>query len=236
LLAKPTQSRPQEPLRYIADIAGVVRARVFESAVDRFIKEVIGQLRAENVASTNLDQIWGEVLAERSVPGLASRRKLEALMGFDPDEAEDEVIEALLADAHVMGRQAMDEVAADRASQGGAVVTTARLSKVAKEVGFDTAPRETVRLGAGTVLPPIGESPVAEAARALRAQERLGTAPIENSRLAQMAGVRVAALRRQENACPVFSFALDETPDRGWVALRLEMGDRTTLRACEAFG
>lgn len=224
-LAKPTHLRPTEPLRYIADIAAVVLAGSFEDAIDRFIDQVLGQLRAEKIGSTNLAEIWENVRNERADPEFATRRKLEALLGFDPNEADNNTIEILIKDAEILGQRAMDEVAAERPAQGGGVViTAAKLREVAGEAGFDSRPREAVRLSAETMLPHVGQAPAwrrgIAAARALRDQQNLDVSPMQNTRLAEFAGVSADALNTKGNPLSIFSFALDENSSRGRIVLR----------------
>ncbi|MHB8885662.1 MAG: hypothetical protein ACYC5H_11400 [Methylovirgula sp.] len=224
LLAKPTQSRPQEPLRYIADIAAVVRANAFESAVDQFIDQVRGQLRAEHVGTTNLDDLWDAVLAERADPVAVSRRRFEALLGFDPDESDEPRIDALIADSRTLGGEAMAEVAAASRSSGAMDTPTAgELRQIATEQGFDCAPRNMVHLHATTQLPRYGELPAwvrgAAAAKELRSQEQLGAAALSNKRLAELAAISEAHLT-ERNIGPGFSFALDENGADGRIVLR----------------
>ena len=211
LLGKPTQPRPAEPLRYLNGFAGVVRAIEFEDAVDTFIDQVRGQLRAEQVGDTNLDDIWAEVLGERADPKAAKPRRLEATLGFDPDGAPSDVIEQLIADERELGERAIVEVAAD---EGGATdyITAAVLREVAAARGIISNPNDAVRLAEAIQLPPAGQVPAwrrgAEAAKALRIQEILGAAPISNPRLAKIAGVPGDALSEGGGEAP-FGFALD---------------------------
>ncbi len=222
LLTKPTQSRPQEPLRYIEDIAAVVRANAFESAIDQFIEQVRGQLRAEHVGTTNLDDLWDAVLAERANPTAASRRRFEALLGFDPDEADASRIDALIANSKTFGEQAMAEVAAGRSDTGDSP-RAEELQLMAKEKGFECAPRDVVRLQSTAELPRYGEFPAwvrgAAAAKELRSQEQLGAAPLSNKRLADLAATSESHLT-ERNAGLGFSFALDESVARGRIVLR----------------
>ena len=60
----------------------------FEGATDQFLEQVTGKLRAEGVETTNLDRIGNDVLAERADEKAMKRRRLEAMLGFDPDEAD----------------------------------------------------------------------------------------------------------------------------------------------------
>ena len=48
LVAKPSLERKETNFRYVGDIAVVVSGREFESAIDQFVEQVIGQLRAES--------------------------------------------------------------------------------------------------------------------------------------------------------------------------------------------
>ncbi|MBF0093622.1 MAG: hypothetical protein HQL33_08275 [Alphaproteobacteria bacterium] len=227
LRARPTQSRPEEPLRYVVDFAAIVRAGELESALDGFVDLVVEKLRSEGIGDTNLHHVWGDVRAERADPEMARRRKIEALLGFDPDEADGSVIDSLIADASVLGEGAMDEVAANRA-QTGRAVTAGWLREVAEASGFVSSPRDSVRLAPGVGASPTGEMPAwkrgVELADALREQERLGTAPISNSRLAQMAGVQEKAIADAGRAGGDFAFALDEGEAEGRVVLSSKWG------------
>lgn len=211
LLAKPTARRPAEPLRYLADRAVMLGAASFESALDRFLEQVRGQLRLEEVGATNLDEIWDEVLAERGDPTASRWRQLEACLGYDPGEAPDDRIEALLADEAFLGRQAASELAA-ATPEGGQAATAAELRDLAKARGVELRPAHAVRLDGRKSLRPSAEVPAwrsgVEAARALRAQEALGAEPLPNSRLAALSGVAVRALEEGEGA--QMSFALED--------------------------
>jgi hypothetical protein len=222
LLAKSTMRRAAEPLRYVADVAAVVRGHAFEDAIDRFVAQVLGQLSAANVGETNLERIWRDVRAERADPQLASRRKLEALMGYEADEADEATIDGLIADAMALGDASIAEVAADRAP-GEDVMTAQALTELAASVGYNASPRDVVRLDAADRLSATGEVPAwqrgAEAARALREQEHLGARPIGNTRLARMAGV-VAGVLTERSPAARLSFALDENATDSRVVLR----------------
>src|SRR5205823_1908082 len=93
--AQGTMLRPEEPLRYITRFAAIILAAEFEAAVDTFVEQVRGQLRAEGIASTNLETIWSELQDERKTAEIAIRRKFEALLGCDPDDVDEAIIERL---------------------------------------------------------------------------------------------------------------------------------------------
>jgi len=221
LIAKPTQERSATVFRYTCDSAGIVPSSLFEGAVDRFFGQVLSQLQAEGIGETNFRRIHTDLTEERQDQEVARRRKLEALLGQDPDEADPTVVERLIADAGSLGEQAVGELAADHA-RGGILLGANDLTQIAGKIGFAGSPRSAVRLAAGTGLPSPQDVPAwrlgAEAARALREQQAMGTQPIGDARLAELAGVDAGALVGDAGAG--ISFALDRNQIEGRVVLR----------------
>jgi hypothetical protein len=177
LIAKPTQERPATVFRYISDFAAVVPSGVFESAVDRFFGRVLGQLQAEGITETNLHRVHADLSEERRDREAARRRKLEALLGEDPDEADSAELERLIADGASLGEQAVEELAADHAS-GGVLHSADSLEHIAAGSGFSASPRNAVRLAPGTGLPSKHEVPAWrwERTRPARSANRKGLA------------------------------------------------------------
>ena len=97
-------SRAAEPLRYLSNTAAVFRAVEFEGAISQFIEQVQGQLRAEKVAVTNLESVGPTYVESVQMLPLPSAEGLEALLGFDPDEAEVSLLEDLVAREEISGR------------------------------------------------------------------------------------------------------------------------------------
>uniref|UniRef100_UPI0025901407 hypothetical protein n=1 Tax=Acidiphilium sp. TaxID=527 RepID=UPI0025901407 len=222
LLAEPSIRADARPFRYLGAHPCVLPSREFEAAVDAFIPRILARLRDQGVGETNLDAIWRDVLAERADPDQVRRRRLEALLGRDPDEIEDDAVDRLLADAASLGETAVEELAADRAG-GGDALTAAALEHLAESGGTDASPRDVVQLAPGTCLPSGPEVPAwrlgAEAAQALREQERLGEEPISDARLAALAGMNPRALTRVGTRRAV-SFLLERDPAHARVVLR----------------
>nr|HAQ92925.1 hypothetical protein [Afipia sp.] len=212
LISKPTTERPQTPFRYIADHAGILPASEFESELDLFIGQVIERLDWASISGSNLQTIWASVCEERRVPELARARKLEALLGRDPDAAESGVVEHLVKDIADLGASAVEELAAEH-GQSGKILTGNHLRDVATSYGFDAAPKDVARLPAEIGLRIGGQIPAyrvgASAARALREQERFGEKPISSRKLAEIAGVDQAVIDDRRGS-PDISFALDE--------------------------
>ena len=222
LLAEPSARPDAKPFRYLGAPACILPSVVFEAALDTFIPRILGRLRDQGVAPTNLDRIWGDVLAERGNPAQARRRRLEALLGRDPDEIEDDAVDRLVADVASLGERAVEELAADR-GRGGESLTADALEHLAVSRGSDASPRDAAQLAPHTRLPTGPEVPAwrlgAEAAKALRMQEGLGEAVIVDTRLAALAGTDARVLTRR-SANQAVSFMLDRDRSHSRVVLR----------------
>lgn len=233
LLSRATPERPQTPFRYINQVAPVISALDFERGVDDFVAQVIERLDAMGVRDSNLARIWRDVQEERRDPALGRRRKIEALMGVDPDESDPDVIERVLADAERLGLGAVEELAADVGSGGRAreVFTADQLIEHAGRHGFAAAFGDAVKLEDVVRTRVRAQVPAwqlgAEAAKALRTQERLHGDAIEDGLLAELMGVGADALTKTSaDAALAISFALKQ--DLG--------GDRVLLRSRYATG
>lgn len=110
--ARETSGGEQVPVRYIRDIDVQISAVAFEDGIDEFIERVLARLSAVNVGETDLSVLWKQLLAERHDKEIGDRRRLEALLGFDPDEAPRKLIESLQETTGEVGRNAVDEIAA----------------------------------------------------------------------------------------------------------------------------
>ena len=209
VIAKPSSSQDDRNYRYISDAAVVVPAVEFESAVDRFVTQVIGQANAEGVGESNLETLWRELLKERRTRETSRYRKYEALLGFDPDEAPAEVVERLLHDEDELGSSASAELAAENAF---------RVDKLFAEDLRTVAESSGVRVSNGSVfeLPNVervnrGQTPAwlvgQRIARAVRTHLGFSTEPISNARLAGLMGLKTKNLVEPAGQAPL-AFAL----------------------------
>ena len=111
----PTDANSGQPVHYLTDARGSISVEEFEVAIDGFIQLVLNRLDAVQL-STNLKGLWQEVLEERTDGDLANYRKLEALLGYDPDEVDPAVVERFVNLGAEIGSSVIDEVASVCAS------------------------------------------------------------------------------------------------------------------------
>lgn len=98
------------PQQYFDFRIATVLAEEYETELDRFIDAVIGHC-AQETDGKALAEIFRQIQAERADPELAGWRRLEACLGFDPDQAPDAVINALVAFEDIAGEEGVDEAA-----------------------------------------------------------------------------------------------------------------------------
>lgn len=104
--------RPEELVRYLNNFETYIPAPDFERGIDNFIEGVIARVVGMNIGDTHLAGLWSEVLKERRDSELTQQRKLEAMMGFDPDESPSELVDELKHAAGEFGINAVEEMAA----------------------------------------------------------------------------------------------------------------------------
>lgn len=112
--ASAQRDAPTEPVRFLNDVHSRISAREFTDAIARFVDSVVARLKLLDVDADDLSQLWSIVQSERRDPDTAYVRRLEALMGFDPEEAPVErLVEMVRAGARV-GKEAVAELAIER--------------------------------------------------------------------------------------------------------------------------
>jgi hypothetical protein len=102
-VCRPSNPLSYEPVRYLADIRETISASSFEKMLDGFVNLVLARLEALGIHGTHLQDLWSEVREERADPALARSRKLEARLGFEPDEAPENLMQRMSALAHKAG-------------------------------------------------------------------------------------------------------------------------------------
>jgi hypothetical protein len=114
----------QQSIRYLNRLpvpVSIPREQV-EVTFDAFIASVLDRLEAWDATHTELLDLWQEVEAERADQEASRYRRLEACMGFDPDEAPEPLMEQAIQIAVTMGPNNFSEIAPvyGQASQGSA--------------------------------------------------------------------------------------------------------------------
>lgn len=225
LVSEPSQEIEELPFRYLgAARVEVVPAGDLEAAVDRCTLRILEAISNAGLRDTNLHRVWNDLRAERTDLDIARFRRLEARLGFDPDEIDEQRIRSHLDDATELGDNAVEELAAHSAhlDLGADMASAAELRQISMHHGFDASEDDAVRINLSkqewTETPAwqIGEG----AARAVRVQEKLGGEPISNDRLAELAGTTISAIEHGSVCSDQLSFSIAEDGHRSRLALR----------------
>ena len=189
-----------EPVRYLNRIDGRISAEEFERSVDQFLEGVLSRLYSMNVPGDDLLELWTEVMRERQDPKLTQWRKLEALCGYDPDEAPAAIIELLRDDNAGLGGEALEEVAAV-----GRHATAKLLKPILSLAKAVAAPRAGGFRGSMPTLTNkprtvAGERPwqaATKLAQFARRQWGLEKKPIKDKALADLLGMKASVFAEQ---------------------------------------
>ena len=209
VIARPSTDPEARPFRYLNSYHWHGSTHQLTEAIDGFLDRVAYRLAEQGVAGSNLHRVLTELRQERDDGDLAKRRLLEALLGRDPDEADDATIQSLLDDMSQLGQPGVQELAAG--AQGREVTSAATLRDLAASLGQDVRLADAVRLSttelkeARTHLEAWRQGRAV--AVALRLKEQLGAAPIATPRLSEMLGTTTRTAKRA-GPPPPLSFVL----------------------------
>lgn len=223
--ARSTHEGRGAPVRYIRNLDSQVSAVSFEASVDDFVQMVLARLSSLGINKTELKSLWEQLVAERSDERVSVHRRLEALMGFDAEEAPETLIASLEAHAVQVGKEAVDEMAA--ATKARAPETIEQILEQARSSNF------SIRVeSASNIQPYLGRSDEMELPwqRAERAAESVrhiwgvGEGPISNSSLSELLGFPKQFLEyTAADGVPVAAGLRTEREDTLNVVLRAKM-------------
>lgn len=102
-----------QSVNYLAGLDGHqgVQISEFQRCIDSFIGAVLSRLRAVGHPDTELASLWGFILEDRADQSATRARRLEAQLGFDPDECPADVMAQALTLQSQTGDSAMAELA-----------------------------------------------------------------------------------------------------------------------------
>ncbi len=228
LESEPSRNRGDVLFRYIgAARREAVPAAELESAIDGFVENILTLLEDDDIRDTNLHRLWNDLEAERKDPERTRFRRLEAQLGHDPDELEEDAFRGHLRDAATLGEGALGEMAGEAALHGhprGRMVSAREVSDIAQRSGFDANMNDAVTLSDEAVIPQPGDARAwrvgESAARGLRHQMKLDGQPISNARLSECAGTMTDAISDTRKRSGAISFVLDRQDGHARVALR----------------
>lgn len=186
------QGSQSSSVQFVSQHNGALPVEDFEAEVDRFMAGVLARLDARDLPDTELTHFWQEVQAERRDAEVSELRRLEAMAGYDPGEAPEEFLGALLGLERRLGASAIRElVAASRRKALGdlraledAIAARGIPYRVADSRRIEREYAERLSLVDGRQRLPWQRA--TEAARVARRVWGLGEGPVGNAALAEI--------------------------------------------------
>ena len=236
----PSSASTTAPIRYVNSLSEWISAEEFERAIDRFLEAVSGRLDTMRKPETDLARLLEDLRAERSDPEMARWRRLEAIAGYDADEAPEAFIRDLLAEGRSIGWPSLQELTA--ASRERTLQDLTRLREELTERGSRFQVAELTKLH-NTVAANVADhtsppwSRAVAAARAARKLFGMNGEIVTNDRLAEVFQVPARLLETGDPAnapCSASSGCNDQQHDRLVIDKRLSTSRRFAL--CRLLG
>ena len=207
-----SEATETEPISYISDdLEFSISAPVWEDCIDTFVYDVITRISDEvGSSSSPISDFWDELRGERENGDLTSYRRLEALLGENPDEGDEFVISQLERDRSAIGNQSTNELAAEMSISRYKKDTFTAMNLL--EIGFNqgipvghvNTTMHYVRADSSGVLDSWKTGK--EAAENLRSDEKLHESGISDNLLMEMSGLPTGALDSAQGRNSPISF------------------------------
>lgn len=217
--AKPTEKHPASSIRYLAESSIILPADDWTLGIDQFIETVIARLHSKKTHDSNLENIWESVLEERGDVVETRHRKLEALLGYEPDEAPEGLMQQLINEQAKLGLDAVDELAAH--SWKASLPTYEDIKSAASQAQCYSDERNRVQVS--RVFNPNQNKPAWELGVELAAEVRSNldahVSNLTNEQLADLVGVSDKVLKNPADGSLPISLALKVEQNKAGIGL-----------------
>lgn len=108
-----SNANSQQSVRYLngLNMPSCITLTDFQRGVEDLITDVLNRLNAVNCQGTDLSNLWQLIQEDRANPQSANYRRLEAEMGYDPDECPETLMKKALELEQKMGIATLSELA-----------------------------------------------------------------------------------------------------------------------------
>ena len=111
--SSPSDSKCQQSARYLNGLSAPASIAIkdFQNSITDFISKVVSRLEATGLPHSELSELWKIVLDEQQDSESFTYRKLEAQMGFDPDECPQDIMDYAIELRRRYGDATLSELA-----------------------------------------------------------------------------------------------------------------------------
>ena len=121
VLAQASQDGRQTPVKYLNGLNGfrTVPKKQFVDEVSSFINQVIARLHETGQKNSELAQLWAMIMEDQANPKERQKRRIEAELGFDPDDCPECSIKKAISLEEKIGVASFSELAGAYAGDTG---------------------------------------------------------------------------------------------------------------------
>lgn len=228
------------PVRYLTDALAYVAAADFEAEVDRLLDRVADEQTGFGIDRAALRALIAALRDERADAELATWRRIEARLGYDPDQGPDETIAASEQLARQYGTEGVEEAISAAPGIDTAQVLSGEID-AARTHG--TVCDFSAILAAVGVVPRRSQEPpwvvAEETAARVRAAAGVDPGPLPSRRLADVLGASPWTFRKRARQ-PKRSYGLrlrtGDSGERHQVSLRAHLATGRRFELCRALG
>ena len=190
-----------DPIRYTSSIPVVMPLDEFKMNVLQFLHLCADRLSWKGMESTEFQQIYHDLQDDLHDQEFSTWRKVEAMMGYDPDEAPDRLRKSFPSLFSFLGNDGIEELAANGPNS---LVDSRQIQDWMLTEGVDRV------VGDAASAPPVDPDPgkpawvlAINAATHARHAWGLGSDMVENRKLAEIYGISPGALKGRTGTSPI---------------------------------
>lgn len=200
----PTPRISKQMVRYLNEIHDVIPVDAFKNEVLAFTDAVIGRLEEVNNSSSLLHNLRDDLIQEQADVSSIRWRTIEALLGFDPDLAPEELINEVLSLSENNGSAAIDELLASFGSKFKTLMewltTEGHKSSTSMTIPDAGILRDNTSNINSTLLP---WERAEEAAKIAKQHWSISEIPVTNKQLTDLFSMQTDALRASNSRTPI---------------------------------
>jgi hypothetical protein len=183
------------PVRYVTDALFFILGKDFESGIDQFLALVADEKSGYGSERGALRKLLNSLRAERADPEIVQWRRVEAQLGFDPDQAPESLVREVGRFSERYGTAGIEEAVQAHPGIEAAKVLSHEI-KIAETNGWDCDFTEAIRsvgdISHDYTLPPWKIAQ--EFAQRLRKAIGVSSGLVKNNMLAEVAYIHPGAL------------------------------------------
>lgn len=204
ICSRATNPSSTQMVRYLNYIHETIALDEFRTEVFAFVDAVIERLRETGTGISLLHDLREDIRKEQSDTEYYHWRQIEALLGYDPDSASDEIVNEVIAESRKYGSEAINEVIAF--SGEGSVAMFNWLETVARSAGAPLTVPDAATLRRKTASVDTSLLPwerAEEAARIAKALWSLPEKPVSNEQLKELFSLKNGVLKDSSTRAPM---------------------------------